>query len=459
MKRRNAALALLCVAQFVNVLDVNVVIVALPSIQRSLGFSQEDLQWVVSAYVLLFAGFLLLAGRMADLFGRRKIFVVGLGLFTLSSLVCGLAGSAAVLLVARAAQGLGAAISTPAALSIITTAFTEGPERNRALGVWTAVAAAGGAAGLVLGGLITDGIGWEWVFFLNIPLGTIGVMLAPLLLPESRDTEASRRLDVSGAVTITTSLVLLVYGFTVSENAGFDSPKTLTVFALSAALFAAFLAVESRVTEPLVPPGVFQSRNLVGALLVTFTLTATTTPVGVLATIYLQRVLDYSPTFASLTGLPFSILVIVGSLIGARLAENLGVRATMVSGLVALVAATLLMVGISATSGLAYVLVNAALAGLGLGCASVAATAAGTSAVSRDAQGFASGLLNTFAQVGTAIGLGLLATVAATRTAGRPEEMALVEGFRLAFVVGTGIAVCGCLAALLVRKKYAKGIA
>ncbi len=460
MKRTNLALALLCVAQFVNVLDVNVVIVALPSIQRSLGFSQEDLQWVFSAYVLFFAGFLLLAGRMADLFGRRRMFMAGLGLFALASLVCGLADSPLVLLAARAAQGLGAAITAPAALSIITTTFSEGPERNRALGVWTAVAAAGGAAGLVLGGLITDGLGWEWVFLINVPVGVLGVALAPMLLSESRDVAASRQLDISGAVTITASLVLLVYGFTVSEDSGFGSLAAVTTLVLSAALFAVFVSIESRAANPLVPLGVFHSRNLVGALFVTFTLTATTSPVGMLATIYLQRVLDYSPTFAGLTLLPLSILVIVGSLIGARLAGSLGVRVTMVSGLVMIATATLLMLGISAASGLAYVLASAILAGLGLGCASVAATSAGTSAVRHTAQGLASGLLNTFAQIGTAIGLALLTTLAAARTAGRPGEIFLVEGYRLAFAAGAGIALAGCLAAiLLVSKKGAREIA
>lgn len=454
LERKNLALALLCVAQFVDVLDVNVVIVALPSIQRDLGFSDEDLQWVVSAYVLLFAGFLLLAGRMADLYGRRRMFMVGLGLFAAASLVCGLAGSPAVLLVGRAAQGLGAAITAPAALSIITTTFPEGRERNRALGVWTAVAAAGGAAGLVLGGVVTDGLGWEWVFLVNVPIGVLGVALAPLLLTESRDPAASRRLDLAGAVTVTGGLVLLVYGFTQAEEAGFISFATLTTLALSAAFIIAFLIIESRVANPLIPLGVFRSRSLVGASLVAGTLTASTTSTGVLATIYLQRILGYSAALSGLAGLPLSLSVIAGAVIGSRLTGRVGARATMVSGLVAIAAGTLLLAGISAESGLVYVLVNATLSGLGIGCASVASTATGTSALGGGEQGLASGLLNSSAQVGTALGLAALVTIAAARTdilaGGDPTPRTIVEGFRWAFYAGAGIAATGCLAARFV---------
>lgn len=454
MDRKNLALALLCVAQFVDVLDINVVIVALPSIQRDLDFSDEDLQWVVSAYVLLFAGFLLLAGRMADLFGRRRMFMVGLGLFAGASLVCGLAESPAVLLVGRAAQGLGASITAPAALSIITTTFPEGSERNRALGVWTAVAAAGGAFGLVLGGVITDGLGWEWVFLVNVPIGILGVALAPWLLSESRDLAASRRLDLAGAVTITGGLILLVYGFTRAEEAGFGSASTLATLALSAACVIGFVVIESRVADPLVPLGVFRSRALVGASLVAFTLTAATAPVGVLATIYLQRVLDYSAAFSGLAGLPFSLCVIAGAALGAGLAGSIGVRFTMISGLLTIASANLLLAGISAEGGLVYVLVSAALSGFGIGCASVASTATGTSALGGGEQGLASGLLNSFAQIGTALGLAALVTVAAARTdvlaSGAPTPEAVVAGFRWAFYAGTGIAAVGCLVALFV---------
>ena len=454
LRNKDLALALLCVAQFVDVLDINVVIVALPAIQRELSLSDQELQWVVSAYILLFAGFLLLAGRVADLFGRRRMFMVGLGLFAGASLVCGMAGSPEMLLFGRAAQGLGAAITAPAALSIITATFPEGSERNRALGVWTAVAAAGGAAGLVLGGIITDGLGWEWVFLINVPLGVLSVALAPLLLSESRDPTASRQLDLTGAVTITGGLILLVYGFTRAEDSGFGSASVLVTLTLSATCILAFLLVESRTTNPLVPLGVFRSRALVGASLVAGTLTAATTPIGVLATIYLQRILGYSAALAGLSGLPFSLSAIVGAAVGSRLTGRIGARATMVSGLAAIAVSNLLLVGITAERGIVYVLASAALSGLGIGCASVASTATGTSALGGGKQGLASGFLNSSAQIGAALGVAALVTLAAARTdilaSVGPTPETIVGGFRWAFCAGTAIAAAGCFAALSV---------
>jgi MFS family permease len=287
VERKGAALVLLCVAQFVDVLDVNAVIVALHSIGRDLGFSQAGLQWVVSAYVLFFAGFLLLSGRVADLWGRRRTFVAGLAVFTAASLCCGLSVSPGMLVVLRAVQGLGAAITAPAALSIITTIFAEGRERDRAVAAWTAVAAGGGAAGLLLGGLITDVLGWEWIFFVNVPVGAAGIALSHALLPESRDPAASSRLDLLGAGTVTSGLVLLVLGLTRTEEAGFGSPSTLMTLGLSAAFFGAFVLVERRAADPLVPLKLFRLGGLVGAAMVAFALTAATAPVGVLVTLYL----------------------------------------------------------------------------------------------------------------------------------------------------------------------------
>ena len=243
--RRWWALILLCVAQFVDVLDINAVIVALPTIGREFGFSHGDLQWVVTSYVLFFGGLLLFAGRLADLFGRRKMFVVGLALFAASSLLCGLAWSPLVLVVFRAAQGLGAAIVAPAALSIISTTFPEGRERNFAMGLWTAVAAGGGAAGLVLGGLITDLLGWEWIFFVNVPLGAAGVALSFVLLEADRGERTSRRLDLPGAVTVTAGLVLLVYGLTLAEESGFGSPLTLATTVLPCACLRPFSSLST----------------------------------------------------------------------------------------------------------------------------------------------------------------------------------------------------------------------
>src|ERR671916_2818742 len=451
--RRWWALALLCVAQFVDVLDINAVIVALPSIGRELGFSRGDLQWVITAYVLFFGGFLLLAGRLADLLGRRRMFVAGLALFTLSSLGRGMAGSPAVLLVARAAQGLGAAIVAPAALAIISTTFREGAERNLAMGVWTAVAAGGGAAGLVLGGLITDRLGWEWIFFINVPLGVVGMALSFALLDGDRGQEGSRRLDLPGATAVTAGLVVLVYGLTRAEDAGFASPLTLGSLALAVILILIFVLVERGVADPLVPLGIFRTRDLTGSALVAFANTATTSPVGVLAVIYLQEVLAYSPTIAGLAGLPLSLSVVAGSFLGSRLTGSLGSRLTMTLGLLGICAATLVIAGISAGGGLWYVLSSAILSGLALGCSAVASTTRGTSAVEEEEQGLASGLLNTCAQVGTAMGLAVLFMVAAAHTdaltgGGEPRAWALVEGYRMAFFVGAGIAAVGALAAL-----------
>jgi EmrB/QacA subfamily drug resistance transporter len=453
VERKDAALILLCVAQFVDVLDVNAVIVALHSIGQDLGFSQAGLQWVVSAYVLFFAGFLLLAGRVADLWGRRKTFVVGLAVFTAASLCCGLSVSKEMMVVSRAFQGLGAATTAPAALSIITTIFAEGRERDRAVAAWTAVAAGGGAAGLLLGGFITDVLGWQWIFFVNVPVGAAGIALSQVLLPESRDPAASRRLDLLGAGTVTSGLVLLVLALTRTEEAGFGSPITLATLGFAAALFGAFVFVERRAADPLVPLRLFRLRGLVGAALVAFAITAATAPVGVLVTLYLQNTLGYPASFAGLAGLPFSLCVIAGSMLGGRISGRIGGRVTMSLGLAVIAVSALLTAGISAEGGVAYVLAGAALSGLGLGCASVASTARGTSAVEEGRRGLASGFMNTSAQVGTALGLAALLTLAATRTAAlydgaESAAEALVAGYRLAFLVAAGIASLGVVAAL-----------
>jgi len=456
--RRGAVLALLCAAQFVNVLDVNAVVVALPSIGRELGFSREGLQWVITSYVLFFAGFLLLAGRLADLYGRRRMFVVGLALFTASSLACGLAGSPLALVVSRAAQGLGAAFVAPAALAIISTTFEEGRERGFAMGVWTAVAAGGGAAGLVLGGLIVEHLGWAWIFFVNVPVGVASIALSFLLLEAGSEPETSRRLDLLGATTVTAGLVALVYGLTRAESAGLD-PVTAATLALAAVLVAAFVLVERRTKDPLIPPSVFRSRDLIGSSIVAFANTATTSPVAVLAALYLQGVLLYPPSLAGLLGLPFSLSVVAGSFLGSRLLEKLGARRAMALGLLGVCAASLLTAGISAGSGVAYVVSGAALAGLSLGCSAVVSTARGTSAVDKGQRGLASGLINSSAQVGTALGLAVLFAIAAAVSAavaggGEPSPEALVAGYRAAFSVGAGIAAAGALAAmLLIREK------
>ena len=456
--RRWWALVLLCAAQFVDVLDINAVIVALPTIGRELGFAPGDLQWVVTAYVLFFGGFLLLAGRLADLFGRRRMFVLGLALFTASSLLCGLAFSPLALIAFRAVQGLGAAIVAPAALAIISTTFPEGRERNLAMGVWTAVAAGGGAAGLVLGGLFTDALGWEWIFFVNVPVGAAGVALSFVLLRADHGERASRRLDLPGAATVTAGLVLLVYGLTRAEEADPGSPLTLGALTLALVLLAAFVYVERSAADPLVPLRVFRNRDLSGSALVAFANTATTAPVGVLAVLYLQEVLHYSPTTAGLLGLPFSLSVVAGSFLGSWLTGALGARRTMALGLLGICGATLVITRISAGGGLSYVIANAAISGLALGCSAVASTTRGTAVAKAEERGLASGLLNSCAQVGTALGLAVLFAVAAARTdavaaGGGPTSEALVAGYRWAFFTGASAAALAATAAIrLVRR-------
>jgi EmrB/QacA subfamily drug resistance transporter len=454
-RRRWLGLGLLCVAQFVMVLDATIVAVALPEIQRDLGFTQAGLQWVISAYTLVFGGFLLLAGRAADLWGRRKMFVVGLVVFTGASLACGLAASPTALVLGRIAQGLGAAIVAPSALSSLTTLFPEGDGRGRALGVWTAAAAGGGATGWLLGGLLAGTLGWEWVFFVNLPVGVAGIALAPVLVSESRDQDAPPRLDVAGAVSVTAGLTLLVYGITRVEEAGLASRVTLASLAASVVLLVLFVVVEGWVRHPLVPLGVFRSRVLVGANLVALVLTAATTPPMLLCTLYVQQVLGFPPAQAGLVFPPFNLAVIGGSLLGPRLVARLGPRTTMVSGLMAIAAGSATLLGVSSnTDGyLLYLIPAFVLMGAGLGCASVASTASGTAAADGSLQGLASGLLNSAAQIGTVLGLAILVPLSAARTQSLaetiPPDAALVEGFRLAFLGGAIIAACGIAVAIL----------
>ena len=462
MGRRWFALGLLCVAQFVVVLDATIVAIALPEIQRDLGFSRAGLQWVISAYTLVFGGFLLLAGRAADLWGRRRLFMIGLVVFTGASLACGLAGSPLALLLGRIAQGLGAAIVAPSALSSLTAAFPEGEGRGRALGVWTAAAAGGGATGWLLGGVLTGSLGWELVFLVNLPVGILGVALAPVLVSESRDEAAPPRLDVAGAVSVTAGLTLLVYGITMVEEAGLAAPVTLVSLTSSVVLLGLFVVVEGRVRHPLVPLGVFRSRVLLGANLIALVLTAATTPPMLLCTLYVQQVLGFPPAQAGLIFPPFNLAVIGGSLLGPRLVARFGPRTTMACGLLAIAAGSACLLGMSPHGGgyLLYLAPAFVLMGSGLGCASVASTTSGTTAADGNLQGLASGLLNSAAQIGTVLGLAILVPLSAARTETLtetiPPDAALVEGFKLAFLGAVLIACCGIAIATLLTKKHQK---
>jgi EmrB/QacA subfamily drug resistance transporter len=459
-RRRWPALGLLCVAQFVVVLDATIVAVALPEIQQDLGFSRAGLQWVISAYTLVFGGFLLLAGRAADLWGRRRMFMVGLVVFTGASLACGLAASPSALVLGRIAQGLGAAIVAPSALSSLTALFPQGDGRGRALGVWTAAAAGGGATGWLLGGLLAGSLGWEWVFFVNLPVGLVGVALAPVLVSESRDQSAPPRLDVAGAVSVTAGLTLLVYGITRVEEAGLTAPVTLVSLVASVVLLALFVVVEGWVRHPLVPLGIFRSRVLLGANLVALALTAATTPPMLLCTLYVQQVLGFPPARAGLIFPPFNLAVIGGSLLGPRLVARLGPKTTMVCGLITIAAGSATLLGVSShTDGYLFYLIPAfVLMGTGLGCASVASTTSGTAAADGGLQGLASGLLNSAAQIGTVLGLAILVPLSAARTQTLaetiPADAALVGGFKLAFLGAAVISACGiAIATLLTGQK------
>jgi MFS family permease len=407
-----AAVALLCTAQFVVVLDATIVAVALPAIQRSLRVATADLQWVVSAYTLAFAGFLVLAGRLADLHGRRRVFMAGLALFSAASLGCGLSRSPGALIAGRGLQGLGAAAVAPAALAAITAAIPDGPARRRALGVWTAAAAGGGATGWLLGGVITQSVGWPWVFLVNVPIGAGAVALAPVLVPETRSGGHGRRLDVAGAVTVTAALALLVFGLTRAQIAGPGSAEAIGGVVAGLALLAVFALVERRAPDPLLPAALLRADGLVGANLAAAALTASTTPPLLLCVLELGRA--HSPLVTGALFAPFNLAVISGSLLGPRVARSVGVRAAMVAGLTGVGAGVLWLLAIAGAPAAPLALLPAfVVMGIGLGCASVASTAAGTAAAGAAREGVASALLNTAAQVGTAMGVAVLLSVAA----------------------------------------------
>jgi EmrB/QacA subfamily drug resistance transporter len=462
-ERRWLALALLASAQFVVVLDASIVNVALPTIGEALDFSQGNLAWVVNAYVLTFGGFLLLGGRIADLLGRRRVFMGGLVLFALASLAGGLAQSEGQLIVARAVQGLGGAILSPAALSIVTTTFRDGAERNRALGVWGAVAGSGGAAGVLLGGVLTDGIGWEWVFWVNVPIGIAAAALAPTLIAESRAESETRTFDVAGAVSVTAGLSLLVYALVDAVDAGWGSTQTIGLLAAAVALIAIFVFVELRSRAPLVPFRIFRLRTLTGANVVGLLVGASLFSMFFFISLYMQQVLDYSAIDAGLSYLPLALTIIVSAGIASQLVTRLGFKPVLATGLL-LIAAGLLwfsQVSVGGSFG-GDILGPSLLAAAGLGFSFVPGTIAAVAGVEERDAGLASGLINTSQQVGGALGLALLATVANSRTesiledaTGRPDAVgALNEGFQAAFMTGSAIAVVGAIATLvLIRSR------
>ena len=459
-RRRWLGLAALCAAFFMVILDVAIVNVALPTIQVDLGFSQKNLQWVVSAYALTFGGLLLLGGRIADLIGRRRVFVIGVALFSAASLVAGLATGEATLIAARAAQGVGAALMTPAALSILMTTFAEGRERNTALGIWGAVGASGGTVGVLLGGVFTDTIGWEWIFLLNVPVGLAVIAVTPFLLRESRADSAHRRFDLAGGVTITASLALLVYALVEASSEGWASATTIGRLAGSAVLMAAFVVIERRSRAPLMPFSIFRIRAVTGSNVAGFALGGAMFGMFFIMTLYMQQVAAYSPLETGLAYLATSLAALVASVGGSVLVTRIGPRLPMVVGLLVFAVGVLLLAQVPVGGEyVADLLPGFMISGFGLGLAFVAFSIGALEGVSGRDAGLASGLSNTTQQIGGALGTAIMSTLAITRTedllaSGTAQPEALTEGFQLALYASVGLAVVGALAVLaLVRPR------
>jgi EmrB/QacA subfamily drug resistance transporter len=460
-RAKNLALLLLALTQFVVVIDASIVNVALPSIGKALDITQDNLSWVVNSYTLVFGGFLLLGGRLADFFGRRRMFMTGMALFGAASLAGGFAQSEEWLIIARAIQGLGAAIASPAALSIVTTTFAEGSERNRALGIWGAVAGAGGAAGVLLGGILTEWAGWEWVLFVNVPIAAFVVWQAPKRLLESREEDESERtLDIPGAIAITAGLAILVYAFVDAAQVGWTSADTIVKGAIGLALIGAFVVIELRTSRPLVPFSIFKMRTLRGANVVGILTGMSLFSMFFLITLYLQQVLGLDALEAGLAYLPLAIAIILAAGIAGQLVTRLGYKPVVITGLLTVSAGLFWFTQISADgSYVVDVLGPSLLAGIGLGLTFVPVTIAAMTGTKREEAGLASGLINTSQQVGGALGLAILASIANTTTSdafadGANQAVALTDGFSAAFLVGACFALVGAgLAAILISSK------
>jgi EmrB/QacA subfamily drug resistance transporter len=421
-RRKWLALALLSVVQFMVVLDIAIVNVALPSIQVDLGFSQENLQWVISAYALVFGGFLLLGGRAADLLGRRRIFLAGIVLFTAASLIAGLAWSEGSLISARALQGLGAAVITPAALSILSTTFTEGRERNIALGVWGAVGGFGAAAGVLLGGILTDALSWEWIFFVNIPVGVTAFILAPILLKESRDATV-KAFDVPGAVLVTGGLSSLVYAITKAGQDGWLAGQTLGFFAASFVMLVGFVAWELRHPEPLMRIGILRIKTVSGANAAGFIMGTAMFAMFLMLTLYMQQVLGYSAMKTGVGYLAVAGTAIFTSAIAAQLVTRIGVKPVLLIGMTSLTAGLVYFTQVSVGgSYLGDLLPGFLLTAVGIGFAFVPISIAALAGVQASEAGLASGLINTSQQIGGALGIAALSTIATSRTSDALER-------------------------------------
>jgi EmrB/QacA subfamily drug resistance transporter len=463
MVRPDVALALLCVAQLMLVLDFSIVNVALPAMDDDLGFRPGGLQWVISAYALTFGGFLMLGGRAADLFGRRRVFVAGLVLFSAASLAGGFARAPWALVTARAVQGIGGAVVSPAALSLLTTTFPEGPRRNRAMGWFGTMSTIGFAVGMMLGGVLTHAAGWPWVMFVNVPVGLAVILLAPLALPPGRESPPAIGFDLLGAVLVTGASSALVYALSDAAEAGWGSPQTLALLATSLALLVGFVAAEGRVRHPLVPLPIFRRRDLVGANLVGSLLAAAAPSMVYLLTLHMQQHLGYTPALTGLAFMPHAAVAIVAARLVPRAVGRLGARTTMALG-AAIVAAGLLLLTVLTPGGpyATELLPGLALTPVGILFGFIASMIAATSGMPDDDQGLASGLLATSQQIGSALGLAVVLNVvgAAEHHAaqgGMTGASARVIGFRYGFLVEAAFAAAAAVVALAIVRGTPQG--
>ena len=451
-------LVLICFAQFMVVLDATVVNVALPSIQNDLGLSEANLQWIVNAYTLVFGGFLLLGGRAGDLLGRKRLFLGGLVVFTLASLLDGLAVSSGMLIGSRALQGLGAAFISPAALAIISTTFKEGADRAKALGVWAAIAIGGSAVGLVLGGALTQTLSWPWIFFINVPVGVAVFLFSLRLVPESKDEAAHRSFDIAGAVSVTGGLMALVYAIVTAQRDGWGSAQAIGTFVVAAALLVGFVFIELRATAPLVRLSIFRTRSLTTANVVMFLVASGLFAMFFFNSLYIQRVLGFGPLKAGLAFLPFTAGIILSAGFASNFAPRLGVRPIAIGGMIVTSIGMLLLTRLPVHGSYAAdVLPSLVVTSLGLGCVFLPLTLVATTGLENEDQGLASGLFNTSQQVGGALGLAILSTFAASATSGDhgvSKSAALVDGFHVAFAGGAIFILVALVALLALLRRH-----
>lgn len=462
VKHKGLALAVLAAAQFMVVLDATIVNVALPAIRQALGFTSDaQLQWIITAYALVFGGFLLLGGRLADLFGRRKLFVAGVIVFSIASLLGGIAQNPGQLIAFRGLQGLGGALLAPAALSLVLTIFKEGSERNKALGIWSMVAAGGGAVGLIVGGLLTQYVDWRWIFFINVPIGALVLYATMRYVPASKPTKREN-IDFAGAITITGGLMALVYALATAADKGWTNSATLMWFFISALLMVIFIANESYVKKPLIPLGIFRRRNVSGGSLIMLLMPASMFGLFFYLSIYLQQILHYSPTHTGVANLPFTITIMIVAGVLSKKVAHLNAKAVLVAGPLLCAAGLLYFARIPvAAQYWTDILPGIILMASGMAAVFVTATAVTTSGVSHQESGLVSGLLNTGQQIGGAIGLAVLTVIstAATRTelavaGGDPAAVpaAIVHGFHQGFITASFFAVAASVVALVVLK-------